>query len=253
MSSFKVLCFCAALGVATAALGQGRENRIYKAAVVALTQDAALRADFERQFVAKAREHNYDALVSYDVAPNVTDVRNKEFVDTMLGDSAFLEFALTWWPALDATDVLGWLRDPELLARVADGVLSHDEVALLTKSWADRPAGDWSVEDVALLDEIRYLLGDPPEQPHEEDPLAHLMLSVDGQRAAYLALHDLAHEVADGRWVVTGGGGYALVDVVPRAWTHLLGAVSGTPRLRRSWRIRSRSQASSSTTSSSAA
>ena len=60
---------------------------------------------------------------------------------------------------------------------------------------------------------------------HAEDPLAHLMLSVDGQRAAYLALHDLAHEVADGRWVVTGGGGYALVDVVPRAWSHLLGVV----------------------------
>ena len=86
MSSFKVLCVCAALGVATAALGQGRENRIYKAAVVALTEDAALRADFERQFVTKAREHNYDAIVSYDLAPSVTDVRDKEFVDTMLAN-----------------------------------------------------------------------------------------------------------------------------------------------------------------------
>jgi hypothetical protein len=86
MSSFKVLFLCAALGVATFALGQGRENRIYKAAVIALTQDAALRADFERQFVVKARQHNYDAVVSYDVAPNVTDVRNKEFVDTMLAN-----------------------------------------------------------------------------------------------------------------------------------------------------------------------
>ena len=64
---------------------------------------------------------------------------------------------------------------------------------------------------------------------HIEDPLAHLMLTVDGQRAAYLALHDLAHEVSDGRWVVTGGGGYALVDVVPRAWTHLLAIVGGAP------------------------
>ena len=62
---------------------------------------------------------------------------------------------------------------------------------------------------------------------HAEDPLAHLMLSVDGQRAAYVALHELAHEVAGGRWVATGGGGYALVDVVPRAWSHLLGVVSG--------------------------
>ncbi|QIG44759.1 acetoin utilization protein AcuC [Nocardioides anomalus] len=64
---------------------------------------------------------------------------------------------------------------------------------------------------------------------HAEDPLAHLMLSVDGQRAAYLALHELAHEVTGGRWVATGGGGYALVDVVPRAWSHLLGAVAGRP------------------------
>jgi acetoin utilization protein AcuC len=64
---------------------------------------------------------------------------------------------------------------------------------------------------------------------HRDDPLAHLALSVDGQRASYLALHDLAHEVAGGRWVAFGGGGYAVVDVVPRAWTHLLSVVSGRP------------------------
>ncbi len=64
---------------------------------------------------------------------------------------------------------------------------------------------------------------------HREDPLAHLMLSVDGQRASYLALHELAHEVCDGRWVATGGGGYALVEVVPRAWVHLLAIVGGRP------------------------
>ena len=64
---------------------------------------------------------------------------------------------------------------------------------------------------------------------HADDPLAHLMLSVDGQRATYIALHDLAHEVAQGRWIATGGGGYALVQVVPRAWTHLLAAVGGAP------------------------
>ena len=64
---------------------------------------------------------------------------------------------------------------------------------------------------------------------HLEDPLAHLMLTVDGQRASYLALHELAHELCDGRWVVTGGGGYAVVDVVPRAWSHLLAIVAGRP------------------------
>ena len=64
---------------------------------------------------------------------------------------------------------------------------------------------------------------------HRADPLADLELTVDGQRAAYVALHELAHEVAGGRWVVTGGGGYAVADVVPRAWTHLLAVVSGAP------------------------
>ncbi len=64
---------------------------------------------------------------------------------------------------------------------------------------------------------------------HRLDPLAHLMLSVEGQRASYLALHDLAHEVCGGKWVATGGGGYAVVDVVPRSWTHLLAIVGGAP------------------------
>jgi acetoin utilization protein AcuC len=64
---------------------------------------------------------------------------------------------------------------------------------------------------------------------HLLDPLAHLELSVDGQRAAYAALHQLAHETADGRWLLTGGGGYELVQVVPRAWTHLLAEAAGKP------------------------
>lgn len=64
---------------------------------------------------------------------------------------------------------------------------------------------------------------------HALDPLAHLILTVDGQRTAYAALHRLAHETAGGRWILTGGGGYELVQVVPRAWTHLLAEASGDP------------------------
>ncbi len=64
---------------------------------------------------------------------------------------------------------------------------------------------------------------------HALDPLAHLLVTLDGQRATYAALHRLAHEVCGGRWVATGGGGYELVQVVPRAWTHLLGEAVGRP------------------------
>jgi len=62
---------------------------------------------------------------------------------------------------------------------------------------------------------------------HALDPLAHLLMSVDGQRTAYAALHALAHELCGGRWVALGGGGYEPVQVVPRAWTHLLAEVTG--------------------------
>ncbi len=61
--------------------------------------------------------------------------------------------------------------------------------------------------------------------PHREDPLADLALSVDGQRAIYQSLRQLAQRYAGGRWLVLGGGGYSLYRVVPRAWTHLLATV----------------------------
>jgi acetoin utilization protein AcuC len=64
---------------------------------------------------------------------------------------------------------------------------------------------------------------------HHLDPLADLRLTVDGQRASYLALRALADDLCDGRWVATGGGGYALVEAVPRAWTHLLAVATGEP------------------------
>jgi len=94
MLSLKVLCVFAALGIAAAASGQARQDRIYKMAVVALTQDPALRADFERQLVAKAREHNYDAVTSYDLAPSITDVHNRAFVDAMLANKIDLVWLL---------------------------------------------------------------------------------------------------------------------------------------------------------------
>ncbi|GAB2732678.1 acetoin utilization protein AcuC [Kitasatospora kifunensis] len=62
---------------------------------------------------------------------------------------------------------------------------------------------------------------------HIEDPLAHLAVTVDAQRAVALSLHELAHQHCEGRWVALGGGGYAVVDVVPRAWTHLVAAAAG--------------------------
>jgi acetoin utilization protein AcuC len=60
---------------------------------------------------------------------------------------------------------------------------------------------------------------------HAEDPLANLNLSVDGHRQIYRDLRELAEQMAGGKWLALGGGGYGLVRVVPRSWTHLLATV----------------------------
>ncbi len=64
---------------------------------------------------------------------------------------------------------------------------------------------------------------------HLCDPLAHLALLVDDHAAIAARIHQLAHELCDGRWVATGGGGYRLVDVVPRAWTAAFAEMVGEP------------------------
>jgi acetoin utilization protein AcuC len=64
---------------------------------------------------------------------------------------------------------------------------------------------------------------------HFLDPLAHLAVSVDAQRAVQEMLHELAHACSRGRWVALGGGGYEVVDVVPRSWAHLVAIAAHTP------------------------
>ena len=98
------------------------------------------------------------------------DRGREAFNEEMLGLRSFVDFAVAWWPPLDAPEVLSWLRDPEFLARVGEGVVSAEEQVLLTKSWSDDGPilQNLSVEDVPLLDELRYALGDVPAR-HEDD------------------------------------------------------------------------------------
>jgi acetoin utilization protein AcuC len=62
---------------------------------------------------------------------------------------------------------------------------------------------------------------------HRTDPLAQLLLSTNAYRETATALHALAHEVTDGRWIATGGGGYQWATVVPRAWTIAFAEMAG--------------------------
>jgi acetoin utilization protein AcuC len=61
---------------------------------------------------------------------------------------------------------------------------------------------------------------------HSLDPLTHLSATTRLYEHIPLRVHDLAHELCEGRWVATGGGGYDIWRVVPRVWTALWAAVS---------------------------
>jgi len=54
---------------------------------------------------------------------------------------------------------------------------------------------------------------------HAWDPLAHLRVTTTAMGAAARIVDRVAHEHASGRWLATGGGGYDVYRVVPRAWS----------------------------------
>ena len=66
---------------------------------------------------------------------------------------------------------------------------------------------------------------------HMLDPLTHLQCSTAIWPAVGRSFHELAHELCDGRWVALGGGGYAVREVVPRAWTLLFAEMVERPSL----------------------
>ncbi len=56
---------------------------------------------------------------------------------------------------------------------------------------------------------------------HTFDPLTHLCVTMKIYEQIPLIAHELAHEYCDGKWIATGGGGYDIWRVVPRAWAQI--------------------------------
>lgn len=66
--------------LASANVGQAQQETVtLKAAIVALTDDERLRAEFEDSLAALARENNYDAVASYRIVPDVDDAERRRF------------------------------------------------------------------------------------------------------------------------------------------------------------------------------
>jgi len=145
-----------------------------------LTLDRGMLGRIRRQLMAQGRRNRQlprvagallDALWSQVRGDRGLDRGREAFRDDLLGDDDFLDFVAGWWPPLDAREVLGWLRDPDLLAQVSDGLLSHEEQRLLSKSWGSGDETPLAVEDVPLIDELRYALGDVPQRTEDERDL----------------------------------------------------------------------------------
>jgi hypothetical protein len=137
-----------------------------------LRLDARTLAAIRRQALKRPRGRNEVRRVAFDGifealwAEVGSQVRSfpgtrEDFEDEISERPDFRTFLRAWWPLLRPTQVLGWLADPRRLARFGEGVLSAGEVDELAGSFA----GELTVADVALLDELDALLGTPPRPP----------------------------------------------------------------------------------------
>jgi DNA helicase IV len=100
---------------------------------------------------------------------------------TELGERIdFHRFVVVWWPIQTAAEVLAMLSDRARLASAAGRALSAEEVELLASSWAGQGP---TVADIALLDELRVLLGPPPKRHRRRVAAAAAELRAWGERA----------------------------------------------------------------------
>ncbi|GAA3372041.1 AAA family ATPase [Streptomyces sannanensis] len=105
--------------------------------------------------------------------PELAAELRSSFDDDITTEDSFVAFLDAWWPELTPRRVLAAMADEKRLGRWARRVLNPGEARRLARSL--RREG-LSVHDVALLDELRTLLGAParPRKRREADPLDQL-------------------------------------------------------------------------------
>lgn len=85
--------------------------------------------------------------------------------------------------------------------------------------------GAWLGAVRALLPELAaafrpdLIVSQHGSDSHAWDPLAHLRVTTTAVGEAARLVDEVAHRYAGGRWLATGGGGYDVYRVVPRAWS----------------------------------
>src|SRR5712692_960213 len=88
-----------------------------------------------------------------------------------------------------------------------------------TADQAYRAAFDVLVPPLALAFKPDVIVNQNGADAYQDDPLAHLRVTTGLYAHIARTVHQLAHELCQGRWLALGGGGYDLFSAVPRAWT----------------------------------
>ncbi|WP_234313569.1 UvrD-helicase domain-containing protein [Streptomyces sp. NBRC 109706] len=95
--------------------------------------------------------------------PELAAEAREAFAEDIGTEDVFLDFLAAWWPEVTPLDVLLSMADEQRLSRWARRLLRPREVRLVARSLRRiTPVGaGLSAHDVALLDELRALLGAP--------------------------------------------------------------------------------------------
>jgi hypothetical protein len=116
------------------------------------------------------RNTSFDAAVEALAAQAWEQVQHGErqdFVDRFADSGDVEAFAREWWRPVDPREVLLWLADEGLVRRL--GVVSPEEARLLAESYQRALTdGEWTVADVALVDDLHARLGPVVDLPSEE-------------------------------------------------------------------------------------
>ena len=116
---------------------------------------------------------------------------------------------------------------------VGEGRGAAANLPVLPYTWDEPWLAGFEAVVVPLLKDFKptVLVTQDGCDTHILDPLAHLQCSTAIWPQMGRRFHELAHELCEGRWVALGGGGYALREVVPRAWTLLFAEMVEHPEL----------------------
>ena len=156
-----------------------------------------------------------EAWRRHSARPGVDPGGEPLFTSGIRGDSAFKTAIDKMWPTLaPAAIVRGLYSSPKRLAEAADGVLTADERALLRRTATKKPNDEeWTLGDVALLDEAQYLITGVPatyghvvvDEAQDLSPMALRMLARRTERGSMTVLGDLAQATtpqATGSWTM---------------------------------------------------